>query len=98
MEQVLGNLSAIVAHRQVVPESADLICQLGGSRGVWRATHTSDGRWTRTRSTRSLLAAEDIRGLSPGWAAVIELGEAASGSFVEVFSSVERPIRPLLVR
>jgi Type IV secretion-system coupling protein DNA-binding domain len=98
LEQVLGNLSAIVAHRQVVPESADLICQLGGSRGVWRATHASDGRWTRTRSTRSLLAAEDIRGLSPGWAAVIELGEAASGSLVEVFSSVERPIRPLLVR
>jgi Type IV secretion-system coupling protein DNA-binding domain len=98
LEQVLGNLSAIVAHRQVVPESAELIGRLGGSRGVWRATHTSEGRWTRTRTTKPLLASEDIRGLSPGWAAVIELGGHTSARFVEVFSSVERPNRRLLVR
>jgi hypothetical protein len=98
LEQVLGNLSAIVAHRQVVPESADLIGQLGGSRGVWRATHASDGRWTRTRSTKPLLASEDIRGLSPGCAAVIELGGGASARFVEVFSSVDRPTRRSLAR
>ncbi|HEY3970891.1 MAG TPA: helicase HerA-like domain-containing protein [Solirubrobacteraceae bacterium] len=96
LEQVLGNLSAIVAHRQVVPESAELIGQLGGSRGVWRATHASDGRWTRTRSTKPLLAAEDIRGLSPGWAAVIELGGSKSARFVEVFASIDRtPSRSL---
>jgi Type IV secretion-system coupling protein DNA-binding domain len=98
LEQVLGNLSAIVAHRQVVPESADLIGQLGGSRGVWRATHASDGRWTRTRSTKPLLASEDIRGLSPGWAAVIQLGGHTSARFVEVFSSVERPTRRPFIR
>ena len=98
LEQVLGNLSAIVAHRQVVPESAELIGQLGGSRGAWRATHTSDGRWTRTRSTKPLLASEDIRGLPPGRAAVIELGGGASARFVEVFSSVDRPTRSLLAR
>jgi hypothetical protein len=98
LEQVLGNLSAIVAHRQVVPESAELIGRLGGSRGVWRATHASDGRWTRTRSTSPLLASEDIRGLSPGWAAVIELGGSASARFVEVFSSVDPAIRRLPVR
>jgi hypothetical protein len=98
LEQVLGNLSAIVAHRQVVPESAELIGRLGGSRGVWRATHTSDGRWTRTRSTKPLLASEDMRGLSPGWAAVIELGGNTSARFVEVFSSVDRPTRSLLAR
>ena len=97
LEQVLGNLSTIVAHRQVVPESAELIGRLGGSYGVWRATHASDGRWTRTRTTKSLLASEDIRGLSPGWAAVIELGGNSSARFVEVFSSVERPNRRLLV-
>jgi hypothetical protein len=98
LEQVLGNLSAIVAHRQVVPESAELIGRLGGSRGAWRATHTSDGRWTRTRTTKPLLASEDICGLSPGWAAVIELGGHTSARFVEVFSSVEKPARRLLVR
>jgi type IV secretory pathway TraG/TraD family ATPase VirD4 len=98
LEQVLGNLSAIVAHRQVVPESAELIGRLGGSCGVWHATHTSDGRWTRTRTTKPLLASEEMRGLPPGWAAVIELGGAASTGFVEVFSTVERPARRLLVR
>jgi len=92
LEQVLGNLSAIVAHRQVVPESAELIGRLAGSRGVWRASHASDGRWTRTRSTMPLLGSEDIRGLSPGWAAVIELGGDASARFVEVFSSIDRPV------
>jgi type IV secretory pathway TraG/TraD family ATPase VirD4 len=90
LEQVLGNLSTIVAHRQVVPESAELIGRLAGSRGVWRASHTSDGRWTRTRSSSPVLAAEDIRALPPGWAAVIELGEKARTRLVEVFSSLAR--------
>jgi hypothetical protein len=93
LEQVLGNLSTIVAHRQVVPESAELIGRLAGSRGVWRGSQASDGRWTRTRSTQPLLAAEDIRGLSPGWAAAIELGGSASARFVEVFSSVRSSAR-----
>lgn len=91
LEQVLGNLSAVLAHRQVVPESAELIARLAGSRGVWRASQASDGRWTRTRSSAPLLAPEDIRGLSPGWAAVIELGGSATARFVEVFSSIKRP-------
>ncbi len=90
LEQVLGNLSALVAHRQVVPESAELIARLAGSRGVWRASHTSDGRWTRTRTSAPLLAPEEIRGLSPGRAAVIELGGGASARFVEIFSSINR--------
>jgi hypothetical protein len=92
LEQVLGNLSAIVAHRQVVPESAELIARLAGSRGVWRTSHTSDDRWTRTRSTAPLLAPEDIRGLAPGRAAVIELGANATARFVEIFSSIDRPL------
>jgi hypothetical protein len=90
LEQVLGNLSTVVAHRQVVPESAELIGRLAGSRGVWRSSRASDGRWTRTRSTTPVLSSEDIRGLSPGWAAVIELGGEASADFVEVFSSIDR--------
>ncbi len=90
LEQVLGNLSAVLAHRQVVPESAELIARLAGSRGVWRVSQASDGRWTRTRSSAPLLAPEDIRDLSPGWAAAIELGGSATARFVEVFSSVER--------
>ena len=87
-EQVLGNLSSLIAHRQVVPESAELIALLAGSRGAWRTSHSSDGRWTRTRSTAPLLASEDVRGLAPGRAAVIELGTTASARIVEVFSSI----------
>ncbi|MGC2373005.1 MAG: helicase HerA-like domain-containing protein [Solirubrobacteraceae bacterium] len=87
-EQVLGNLSSLIAHRQVVPESAELIALLAGGRGAWRTSHSSDGRWTRTRSTVPLLASEDVRGLAPGRAAVIELGTTASARIVEVFSSI----------
>jgi hypothetical protein len=92
-EQVLGNLSALIAHRQVVPESAELISRLAGARGTWRTSHTSDGRWTRTRSTVPLLAPQDIRGLPPGRAAVIELGATASACVAEVFSSIPTTTR-----
>jgi hypothetical protein len=97
LEQVLGNLSSVIAHRQAVPESAELIARLSGTRGVWRTSHSSEGSWTRTRSSVPLLAAEGIRDLPPGWAAVIELGGSASARIVEVFSSVRRPDSALLV-
>ncbi|HEY5260683.1 MAG TPA: helicase HerA-like domain-containing protein [Solirubrobacteraceae bacterium] len=91
LEQVLGNLSALVVHRQVVPESAELIARLGGSRGVWRTSHSSDGRWTRTRTSAPLLAAEEIRSLPPGWIAAVELGGSVSACIGQVFSSVVGP-------
>lgn len=91
LEQVLGNLSCVLAHRQVVPESAELIARLAGSRGVWRTSQSNKGHWTRTRSSAPLLPAEDICDLPPGWAAVIELGGSASARIVEVFSSPRRP-------
>ena len=49
LEQVLGNLTSVLAHRQAVPESAELIARLTGSRGAWRTSVSSDGRSTRTR-------------------------------------------------
>ncbi|MGA7705174.1 MAG: helicase HerA-like domain-containing protein, partial [Solirubrobacteraceae bacterium] len=57
LEQVLGNLSCLVAHRQVVPESAQLIASLAGSRGVWRTSRSDTGRWTRARATKPRLSA-----------------------------------------
>ena len=39
LEQVLGNLSTLIAHRQVVPASAELIASLAETRGVWRTSH-----------------------------------------------------------
>ncbi len=88
LEQVLGNLSSLLVHRQVVPESAELIARLAGSRGSWRTSQSSDGRWTRTRSSVPLLTADDVRGLAPGRAAAIELSGTASPRIVEVFSPI----------
>jgi hypothetical protein len=91
LEQVLGNLSALVVHRQVVPESSELISRLAGSHGVWRTSHSDSGRWTRTRTSAPLLAAEQIRALPTGWAATIELGRSATVRIGQVFSSIATP-------
>jgi hypothetical protein len=73
LEQVLGNLTSIVAHRQVVPDSAELISRLAGARGAWSTSWSSDGRGTRKRVREPLLPIEEVRGLACGWAAVIRL-------------------------
>jgi TraM recognition site of TraD and TraG/Helicase HerA, central domain len=99
LEQVLGNLSSLIAHRQVVPESAELVSRLGGSRGVWRTSHTDSGRWTRTRARAPQLPPEKIRALPPGWAAAIELGGGSPLRVIQVFSSTTPQSRePVLAR
>ncbi len=77
LEQVLGNLSALIAHRQVVPHSAELIAGLGGVRGAWRVSFSSDGRTTRTRTSEPLLAPEELLRLEPGRCVVVPLGSGA---------------------
>jgi hypothetical protein len=74
LEQVLGNLTSLIAHRQVVPDSTELIARLAGSRGAWRSTLSSDGRHTRTRVQEHLLGPEEIASLPRGCAAVVRLG------------------------
>jgi hypothetical protein len=40
-DQVIGNLASVIAHRQTVPESAEMIAQIAGSKPVWLTTqHT----------------------------------------------------------
>jgi Type IV secretion-system coupling protein DNA-binding domain len=73
LEQVLGNLSTLIAHRQLVPTSAELVSRLGGTRGVWRTSSSSDGRWSRSRVSAPVLRAELVQGLPDGHAAVIDL-------------------------
>jgi hypothetical protein len=73
LEQVLGNLSVLLAHRQVVATSAELIGGLAGPRGTWRTSHSSDGRITRTRTRESVLRAERITELGTGLVAAIVL-------------------------
>ncbi len=77
-EQVLGNLSSLIAHRQVVGESAELVSGLAGAVGCWRTSHSSDGRWTQTRIKAPAITAERIRALPPGVAAVLDLAGAGA--------------------
>ena len=90
LEQVMGNLSVLVAHRQVVPDSAELIGSLAGTRGAWRTSRHSDGRVTRTRTREPLLSSNDITGLERGWAAVIVLESGQSVRIAHVMSAKGR--------
>jgi type IV secretory pathway TraG/TraD family ATPase VirD4 len=78
LEQVLGNLTSLIAHRQVVPASADLISAVAGSRGTWRLSRRSDGSYTRTRAQERVLAPEQVARLGTGRAAVVPLGSGAA--------------------
>ncbi len=84
----MGNLSVLVAHRQVVPASAELIASMTETRGVWRTSRREDGKITRTRDLENTLRAEQIMGLGQGWAAVVELS-GGGGVRVARMSSVK---------
>jgi Type IV secretion-system coupling protein DNA-binding domain len=73
LEQVLGNLTSLIAHRQVVPDSAELIARLAGTRGAWSTSWNRDGRGTRKRMREYLLAPDQVKSLPRGHAAVIRL-------------------------
>jgi conjugal transfer pilus assembly protein TraD len=90
LEQVMGNLSVLIAHRQVVPASVELIGSLAGTRGAWRVSRHSDGRVTRTRTRERVLGADAIAGLDRGWAAVIVLTNGGSARITRVLSALSR--------
>ncbi|MGO9247253.1 MAG: type IV secretory system conjugative DNA transfer family protein [Solirubrobacteraceae bacterium] len=85
-DQVMGNLSALIAHRQVVPTSAELIASMTETRGVWRTSQHSSGGQTRTRDLDHALRAEKIMSLPQGWAAVIGLSDGGSVSIARMHS------------
>ncbi len=87
LEQIMGNLSVVVAHRQVVPSSAALIAELAGRRGVWRVSRSSDGRTTRTRTREAALDPERIMGLPQGCAAVVVPGAPDGVRIAHILSS-----------
>jgi type IV secretory pathway TraG/TraD family ATPase VirD4 len=87
LEQVLGNLSALIAHRQVVPDSAALIARMSGSRGAWRTSLHGDGRSTRTRVSEPALSAEQLSRLQAGSAAVLDLRRDGHSRIVRVQAS-----------
>jgi conjugal transfer pilus assembly protein TraD len=75
LEQVLGNVEAVVAHRQNVPASAELVAQIAGTRVVWNRTEQLErsvptGRVTRTRGREYVIHPDAIKALPVGCAAV----------------------------
>jgi conjugal transfer pilus assembly protein TraD len=86
LEQVIGNLSVLIAHRQVVPDSAELIASLAGTRGAWRTSKHSDGRITRTRTRERVLASNEVMRLGQGWAAVLVLTNGGGVRVTRVLS------------
>jgi hypothetical protein len=86
LEQVMGNLSVLIAHRQVVPGSAELISSVAGKRGAWKVSRHSDGRTTRTRTREAVLDPGEVMGLRTGWAAVLVLGGDGSARIARIFA------------
>jgi conjugal transfer pilus assembly protein TraD len=87
LEQVLGNLSVLIAHRQVVPSSAELISGIAGTRGTWRVSRHSDGKATRTRGREPVLDPGRVLSLGRGWAAVLVLEHGGRVQIGRIFSS-----------
>jgi conjugal transfer pilus assembly protein TraD len=77
-DQVLGNLDALVAHRQNVPESAELIAAMTGTRPAEATTEqtASDG-FGRGPSGRGTRRRGYEYGLHPGRIKTLGVGEAA---------------------
>jgi hypothetical protein len=82
-EQVLGNVAAVVAHRQSVPESAELIAGIASTKAVWVTTQQTEEhllgsqrarRGTRRRGYEYELHPRHIKMLHTGQAAVIAPG------------------------
>ena len=71
LEQVMGNLTTLISHRQVVPASATLIAEVAGTRGAWSTTMHSDGKGTRSRGREYTVHPDEIKSLPCGHAVVI---------------------------
>lgn len=77
LPQVLANTATVIAHRQRVPESAELIAQIAGTRGAWTTTRRTDGlgaptrAGTRTRTREFHTHPDELKTLPVGTAMVI---------------------------
>jgi len=79
LEQIMGNLSVLIAHRQVVPASAELIASMAGTRGAWKVSRHSDGRTMRSRAREAVIDPDRVMDLDQGWCAVLVLAGARRG-------------------
>jgi hypothetical protein len=78
-DRILGNLDVLSSHRQVVPESAETVAAIAGTRGAWITTHQTGngigamrtGLGSRTRGREYRIHPDEIKTLGVGEAAVI---------------------------
>jgi hypothetical protein len=89
LEQVLGNVETVVAHRQSVPDSAELIARIAGTRPAWDSAEQLEhavptGRVTRSRSREFAIHPDVIRTLATGTAAVA-VGSSGACSVARIF-------------
>jgi conjugal transfer pilus assembly protein TraD len=82
-EQTLGNVTSVIAHRQNVPESAELIAAMAGTNPAWVTTDQTEegllgrgrsGRGTRRRGYEYTLHPSRVKQLPTGQAAVVAPG------------------------
>jgi type IV secretory pathway TraG/TraD family ATPase VirD4 len=82
-DQTLGNVASVIAHRQNVPESAELIAQMAGTTPRWIATEqtegrllgsTHTGRGSRRRGYEFEVHPSQIKRLATGQAVVLTPG------------------------
>jgi conjugal transfer pilus assembly protein TraD len=92
-EQVLGNVAALIAHRQNVPESAELIAAMAGTRPVWVTTQQTEegllapgpsGKGSRRRGHEYEIHPSRIKRLGTGQAVVITPGSGRPPTVVHV--------------
>jgi type IV secretory pathway TraG/TraD family ATPase VirD4 len=84
LEQIIGNLAALIAHRQLVPDSAAFVSELSGTKGAWKTTRHGDGRLTRTRVREAVLSSAQLTRLSCGAAAVIVFAGTHTARIVHI--------------
>ncbi|HTR72780.1 MAG TPA: hypothetical protein VMG80_04215, partial [Solirubrobacteraceae bacterium] len=92
-EQVLGNVATLIAHRQNVPASADMIAQVANTKPAWIATQqleqgtfgaVKSDRSTRRRGYELNIDPSRIKELRTGEAAIITPGAGQPPAIVQV--------------
>jgi conjugal transfer pilus assembly protein TraD len=92
-EQVLANVTSLIAHRQNVPESAELIAGIAGTKPAWVTTDQTEegllgngrsGRGTRRRGYEYSVHPSRIKQLSTGCAVVIAPGSGQVPRAVQI--------------
>jgi conjugal transfer pilus assembly protein TraD len=83
-EQVLGNITTLIAHRQNVPDSAELIAAVAGTKPVWVTTQQTEnglintgpsGKGSRRRGYEYEIHPSRIKRLPTGHAVLVTPGQ-----------------------